>query len=81
MGPQIIAHAPVELTKPPQGRIEVCSFRSRSLFWGFEWNERSNNSEENSNTRYKSEPQYILLVVLGALVSEKMSARRHKKYI
>ena len=34
MGPQIIvpAHAPVEIAnKTPQGRIEVCSFRSRSL--------------------------------------------------
>ena len=51
MGPQIIvpAHAPVEIAnKTPQGRIEVCSFRSRSLFKGFEWDERSNNPKKNS---------------------------------
>ena len=62
MGSQVIvsAHAPAVITKTPQGRIEVCSLRSRSLLWGFKWNEKSNNPEKNSNTRYRSEPQYIL---------------------
>ena len=49
-----------EIKKSPQDRIWVCSFRSRSLFWGFEWNKKSNNSEKDSNTKYKNEPQYIL---------------------
>ena len=56
----VSGHAVNEIKKPTQDRIGVCIFKSRSLFWGFEWNERSNNSEKNSNTRYRSEPQYIL---------------------
>ena len=56
----VSAHALVEITKTPQDRIGVYSFRNRSLLWSFEWNERSNNPEENSYTRYRSEPQYIL---------------------
>ena len=51
--------------KTLKDRIGVCSFKSRSLFWGFEWNERSNNQEKNSNTSYRSETQYILCVVVG----------------
>ena len=54
------AYAPVEIAKAPQGSIGLCSFRNRSLFWGFEWNERSNNPERSSNVRYRIEPQYIL---------------------
>ena len=48
----VSVHATIELG--------LYSFRSRSLFWGFEWNERSNNPEKNSNASYISEPQYIL---------------------
>ena len=51
MGPQIIvsAHAPFEIPKPQKmGPHEVCSFRRRSLFWGFEWNERSNIPKKNN---------------------------------
>ena len=54
------AYAPVEIAKAPQGSLGLCSFRNRSLFWGSEWNERSNNPERNSNVKYRSEPQYIL---------------------
>ena len=35
------AYAPVEIAKAPQGSLGLCSFRNRSLFWGFEWNESS----------------------------------------
>ena len=51
MGLQIAAsaHAPVEIIKPHKigDRIEACSFKGRSLFWGFEWNERLNYPEKN----------------------------------
>ena len=67
MGPQITVseHVLVQITKTPQDRIRVYSFRSRSLFWGFEWNERSNDPEKKSNTRYSGEPQYIFCAVAG----------------
>ena len=59
MGPQIIASAdaPSEITKPEKLGIEVCSYRSRSFFWDFECNKRSNNLEKNSNRSYRSLPQ------------------------
>ena len=61
MGPNYCLCACTSLdNQTPQDRIGACSFRSRSLFWGFKWNERSNNPEKNSNKGYRSEPQYIL---------------------
>ena len=66
MCPQIIVseHTPVEITKPHKVGLRYAVFRGRTLFWIFEWNERSNNPEKNSKTIYRSEPQYILWVVL-----------------
>ena len=57
MGPQIIVsvHEPVEIPKPHKIGFGVCSFRSmrllkqESLFWGFEWDKRSDNPEKNNN--------------------------------
>ena len=57
--------------KTPQDKLGVCSFRSTSLFWCFQWNERLNNPEKNSNTRYRSDPQCVVWVVVGTSAREK----------
>ena len=66
MSPQIIfsAHAPIEMTKPHKVRLRYPVLKAGyEFFGGFKWNDRSNNPEKNSNTRYISEPKLLLLLL------------------
>ena len=82
MGPQIVVsvHEPVEIPKPLKIGFGVCSFRSlrllkqEALFWGFEWDKRSDNPEKNNNARCGSEPYYFVRHVN----TSKMSASRYE---
>ena len=63
MGPQIIL---VEITKPHKVGLRYTILEAEVWPVGFKWNERSNNPEKNSAIgRYRSEPQYILWMVLS----------------
>ena len=56
----VSAHATVETIKRHKIGLGYTVLEVAVCFGGFEWNETSNNPEKNSNTRYRSEPQYIL---------------------
>ena len=72
MGLQIIvsAHATVEIINPYNKGLSMQFQKQEFVLEGFEWNERSNNTEKNSNVRFRSEAQYIF---------EWFQARKHVK--
>ena len=60
MSPQIIvsAHAPVDITKPDKIGLGYTVLGAGVCFGVL-------NGLKNSNTRYRSEPQYLLWVIVG----------------
>ena len=63
MSPQIIlsVHAPLEITKPHTIGLWYAVLETGVCFGVFNGMKGPNNNpEKNSNTKYRSEPQYIL---------------------
>ena len=62
MRPQIIlsVHAPVEITKPYKIGLWYAALETEVYFGVFNGMKGQHNPERNSNTNYRSEPQYIL---------------------
>ena len=62
MSPQVIlsVHAPVEITKPHKIGFWYEVLETGVCFRVFNGMKDQNNPEKNSNTKYRSKPQYIL---------------------
>ena len=62
MSPQIIfsVHAPAEITTPHKTGLWYAALETEVSFGVFNGMKGQHNPERNSNTKYRSEPQYIL---------------------
>ena len=61
MSPQVVlsVHAPVEITKPHKIGFWYAVLETGVCFEVFNGMKGQNNPKKNSNTKYRSEPQYI----------------------